>query len=116
MSTGTDNSVVADLMQGADTGPLPDMVTVSQAFISRLPSQRVIDLMKRLENGATFSELMEEQPGRITAFRALLRDHPRRDPTSLWMHAYDVEVAIDDPDPTSGNSSTPSLPSAPITE
>jgi hypothetical protein len=116
MSTGTDNNVVADLMQGPDTGPLPELVTVSQAFISRLPSQRVIDLMKKLQGDMTFSELMEEQPGRITAFRALMRDHPRRDPTSLWMHAYDVEVAIDDPDPTNGNSSIPSPPSAPITE
>jgi|SRR5215472_4425704 len=95
-----------------DTGPLPELVTVTQAFIARLPSQRIIDLLTRLEPGAKFGELAENQPPRLIAFRALLRDHPARDPASLWMHAYDVEVAIVEVDPTNGKSPTPSPPSA----
>jgi hypothetical protein len=98
-----------------DTGPLPELVQCTQAFIARLPSQRVIDLLKRLEPGTKFGDLMEDQPPRMIAFRALLRDYPQRDPTSLWMHAYDVEVGILDVDPTNGSVPTPSLPSVPFT-
>jgi len=98
-----------------ELGPLPDTVYASQAFIARLPSQRVIDMLARLEPDQKFGELIENQPPRMLAFRVLLRDYPRRDPTSLWMHAYDVEVAISEPDPTNGKSSTAWPPSVPTT-
>ena len=102
-------------LQEPDTGPLPDTVYATQAFTNRLPSQRMIDLLAKLEPGAKFGELIENQPGRVYAFRALVRDHPTRDPTSLWLHAYDVEVAIVEADPTNGSGPTPSLPSLGIT-
>jgi hypothetical protein len=92
---------------------LPDEVTVSQSFIARLPSQRVIDMLQKMEPGLNFGELLESQPPRIIAFRALLRQFPDRDTTSLWMHAYDVEVVLTEVDPTNGNGLTPSQPSAP---
>jgi hypothetical protein len=85
---------------------LPTLVHVSQAFSSRLPSQRVLDMLTRTE-GLEFTELAQNQPGRLLAFRALLRDYPERDTASLWLHAYDVEVEIDDVNPTNG--STPTL-------
>jgi len=95
--------------------PLPELVEVTQAFIGRLPSQRIIDLLAKLEPGTKFAELMENQPPRMIAFRALLRDFPGRDPTSLWMHAYDVEVALVEVDPTNGSGPKLSPPSVPIT-
>jgi hypothetical protein len=98
-----------------DNGPLPEVVFVTQSFIQRLPAQRLIDLLKRLEPDVKFAELMEDQPPRMIAFRALTRDHPARDPTSLWAHAYDVEVAIVEPDPTNGSAPTLSPPSAATT-
>jgi hypothetical protein len=107
------DDALPDLMAGADLGPLPDMIEVTQSFIARLPSQRIIDLLKRLEPDMKFGELMEDQPPRMIAFRALLRDHPRRDPASLWLHAYDVEVAIAPADPFSPNGQTASPASAP---
>jgi hypothetical protein len=103
----------ANLEQGADLGPLPDTIEATQSFIARLPSQRIIDLLAKLEPNVKFGELMENQPSRMIAFRVLLRDHPRRDPASLWMHAYDVEVEILDVDPTNGSVPKLSLPSAP---
>jgi hypothetical protein len=99
-----------------DLAPLPDTVWCTQSFIARLPSQRIIDTLAKLEPDQKFGELIESQPPRLIAFRALLRDYPGRDVTSLWMHAYDVEVAIDDPDPTNGSVPKHLLPSAPITE
>jgi hypothetical protein len=87
---------------------LPTLVHVSQAFSARLPSQRVLDMLTRTE-GVEFTELAQNQPGRLLAFRALLRDYPERDTASLWLHAYDVEVAIDDVNPTNGNAPMPSL-------
>lgn len=98
-----------------DLGPLPSLIEVPQSFIARLPSQRVLDLLARIEPGEKFGELIESQPPRIIAFRALLRDHPNRDPTSLWLHAYDVEVGIVEADPTNGSVPKLSLPSAPTT-
>jgi hypothetical protein len=77
-----------------------------------MPSQRIIDLLRKLEPDQNFGELAENQPPRLIAFRALLRDHPSRDPTSLWMHAYDVEVALLETDPTNGKSPTRLPPSA----
>ena len=97
------------------TTPLPTTISVTQSFIARLPSQRIIDLLKQLEPGVPFGELIEDQPPRMIAFRALLREYPGRDTTSLWMHAYDVEVAIVESDPTNGSVPTPLPPSAPIT-
>jgi hypothetical protein len=87
--------------------PLPELVTVSQAFSSRLPSQRVLDMLQKAEGGADFGELAQTQPFRIVAFRALLRDFPDRDPASLWAHAYDVEVEVTDVNPTSASYTTP---------
>jgi hypothetical protein len=98
---------VAELDGGAGEA-LPDLVAVTQAFSARLPSQRVLDLLARAEGGAVdFGELAQSQPFRIVAFRALLRDFPGRDPTSLWMHAYDVEVEVSDVNPTNARSPTP---------
>jgi hypothetical protein len=95
--------------------PLPTLIAATQAFMARLPSQRVIDLLARLEPGVKIGQLMEGQPSRVIAFRALLRDHPDRDPTSLWLHAYDCEVALEEVDPTAGNGLSPSPTSAPTT-
>jgi hypothetical protein len=77
--------------------PLPNTVTITAAFARRLPSQRVLDTVTKCED-ATFTDLAERSWPRVIAFRALLRDYPERDPTSLWMHAYDVETDITDGD------------------
>jgi hypothetical protein len=95
--------------------PLPALVQVTQSFVSRLPSQRVLDQLRHCEPATPFGELAETQPFRIVAFRALMRDFPDRDITSLWLHAYDVEVDIVEADPTNGKSATPSPPSAATT-
>jgi hypothetical protein len=95
--------------------PLPDLIQASQAFVARLPSQRVIDLLARLEPGVKFGELIEAQPPRMIAFRALLRDYPTRDPASLWLHAYDVEVALVEVDPFLDNGQKPWQSSASTT-
>ena len=84
---------------------LPTLVYVTNAFNARLPSQRVLDLIDRLEGGS-FMELIQAQPFRLVAFRALLRDYPDRDPASLWLHAYDTEVEVSDENPTNGNGPT----------
>jgi hypothetical protein len=85
---------------------LPTLVHVSQAFSARLPSQRTLDLITRIE-GVDFAQLATSAPFRIVAFRALLRDYPAYDPTTLWLHAYDVEVEVEDINPTNGSSPTP---------
>lgn len=103
-------------MTDDDLGPLPQTATVSQSFVARLPSQRVLDILARLEPGAKFGELIENQPPRLIAFRVLLRDHPTRDPASLWLHAYDMEVELVEVDPTNGSVPTLSPPSAPTTK
>jgi hypothetical protein len=94
--------------------PLPTVVQVTQAFAARAPTQRVIDTLTRAE-GCGFSELMNTQPFRVTAFRALLREFPTRDATSLWAHAYDVETEMVDVDPTQNGGQTPPPPSAATT-
>jgi hypothetical protein len=91
---------------------LPTVLSVRQAFTTRLPSQRLIDLLGRLEMDVPFPELAQNQPFRLIAFRRLLELYPDRDPTSLWMHAYDVEVDIDEGDPTNGSEPRLTLPSA----
>lgn len=83
--------------------PLPMNVQVTDAFNKRLPSQRIIDQLAKME-GLDFGDLARTQPFRLIAFRALLRDYPLRDQTSLWMHAYDVEVDVIELDPTNGKS------------
>jgi hypothetical protein len=84
---------------------LPLLVTVSESFSARLPSQRVLDLMTKYEPGG-FQQLAESQPFRMVAFRALIRDFPDYDPQALWLHAYDVEVEVVGVDPTNGKSPT----------
>jgi hypothetical protein len=82
-----------------DITPLPLMVHATLAFVRRLPSQRVVDQLAKLDP-TPFGELQDQQPSRVTAFRCLLRDYPDRDFASLWMHAYDCEVELDEVDPT----------------
>jgi hypothetical protein len=92
--------------------PLPTTLTVTSSFNQRLPSQRFLDLLARIEP-APFPDIAQSQPFRLIAFRALLRDYPDRDATSLWLHAYDCEVdVVDDVDGPLGNGRTPSPPSA----
>lgn len=93
------------------TEPLPVLVTVTQAFSSRLPSQRVLDLIDKLE-GIGFADLVQTQAFRIVAFRALIRDYPNRDTTSLWLHAYEVEVEITEENFTNGKLPMPAPDSA----
>jgi hypothetical protein len=93
-------------------GPLPARVTVTRAMLQRVvPPQRLQDEVTKLE-GRPYREVYEAQPFRCEAFRVLLHDWPLRDPTSLWLHAYDVEVELAEEDPTNGNSPTPGLRSA----
>lgn len=87
--------------------PLPTLVAVTQAFSQRMPSQRVQDTITRAEGGGNMGELMQTQPFRVVAFRALLKQFPDRDPASMWLFSYDVEVEIVDVDPTNGSSPTP---------
>ena len=93
------------------TTPLPTLVSVTQAFSSRLPSQRVLDLIDKLE-GIGFADLVQTQPFRIVAFRALMRDYPNRDHASLWLHAYEVEVEVNEENFTNGKLPTSVLGSA----
>jgi hypothetical protein len=93
--------------------PLPDLVHVSSAFSQRVPTQRVLDMLEKIE-GMGFGVLAQSQPFRIVAFRALLRDYPGRDPHSLWAHAYDVEVEVADVNPTNGKLPTLGQDSAAI--
>jgi hypothetical protein len=95
-----------------DLGSLPDTVHVTQSFIARIPSQRILDTLSKLEPHTNFGQLVEQQVPRLIAFRKLLRDFPERDMTSLWLHAYDVEVEVVEVDPTNGSSPTRSPPSA----
>jgi len=92
---------------------LPDVVHATQAFATRMPSQRVVDMITRTE-GINAGDLMTEQPMRVIAFRALVRDFPGYDLAALWLHSYDVEVEIEATDPTSPNGTTPVPPSAAI--
>ena len=91
--------------------PMPRTVArprhVTQAFSSRLPSQRVLDLIDKLE-GVGFADLVQSQPFRIVAFRALIRDYPEpRYHVELWLHAYDVEVEITEENSTNGKLRRP---------
>jgi hypothetical protein len=92
---------------------LPTVVLATQSFASRMPTQRVVDAVARTET-IPFGELMQLQPMRVTAFRALVRDFPGYDLTALWLHSYDVEVELVDVDPTNANGQTSGPPSAAI--
>jgi hypothetical protein len=92
---------------------LPIQVQCSDAFAARLPTQRLLDTLQRIDS-AGFAELAQSQPFRVVAFRALLRDFPDYDPTALWLHAYDVEVEVVIENPTNGKSPTPAPGSAVI--
>jgi hypothetical protein len=72
----------------------------------------VLDAIRHAEPGFDFGELTGEQPFRLIAFRALVRDYPTRDPTSMWLHTYDVELDIVEDDPFLPPAPTQSPPSA----
>ena len=93
----------------------PLIVTVTEPFSKRLPSQRVLDAIGANEV-ANSGELAQTQPFRIVAIRALLRDYPGADPAELWRHSYDVEVEVVAENPTNGSSTTHSLSSVDIGE
>jgi hypothetical protein len=84
---------------------LPSVVTVSQAFASRGPSQAAIDVIVRREGGP-FQMIMEQQGFRVTVFRKLMEMFPGYDLDSLWSHSYYVEPAFEAVDPTSNGSPT----------
>ena len=101
---------MSDELEAAPPEALPTLVKVTAAFSQRMPAQRVLDLLTKIE-GASFGDLANAQPFRIVAFRALLRDFPDYDTTALWMHAYDTEVEVEDINPTNGTSPTSGPPS-----
>jgi hypothetical protein len=87
--------------------PLPLVAVVAPSFTRRIPSQAVVNLLRQYED-MPFTDLMQEQSGRVIAFRWLLKEYSRRDPSSLWMHSFHMEVEItDEVDPTSAPSPTP---------
>jgi hypothetical protein len=93
-------------------GALPNRVVVTKAMLQRsIPPQRLQDEIAKAE-GRPYKDVYEAQPFRCEAFRVLLREYPGRDVTSLWYHAYDVEVELLDDSPTNGSSPTPALLSA----
>jgi hypothetical protein len=100
---------MTDVPLAVAEAPLPTLLSVTDAFNRRIPSQRFLDVLAKVEP-APFAELAQAQPFRLLAFRALMRDFPERDPTTLWLHAYDVEVDIVTVDPTNGSSATPVPP------
>lgn len=87
------------------------LVTVGKAFSTRMPSQRVLDAIGSCEV-APIGELLQNQPFRIIAFRKLVELYPEHDTRELWAHAYDVEVEVEDVDPTSNGYMTPAQSSA----
>ena len=101
------------MTDAATAEPLPLEVQVTEAFTKRLPPQRLIDQLARLEMNVPFQELAQSQPFRIIAFRRLLQLFPDRDVMSLWMHAYDVEVDVVKSDGFLVNGQMPTLPSVP---
>jgi hypothetical protein len=112
----TENDIGPPLPQEwAADKPLPTSVVITQAFAARIPSQRVLDEVARIEQ-VPFNQVIENMPMRLLAFRALLRDFPGRDATSLWLHSYDVEVEITEADPTSLLGLTTLPPSVGTTE
>lgn len=88
---------------------LPPTVKVTAEFMQRIPAQRVLDILEKVEpgSGEAFGVALQHQPTRVIAFRALLKDFPDYDPSALWLHAYDVEVELQAENPTNGTSPTP---------
>jgi hypothetical protein len=97
-------------MTDVDT-ELPTLLVVDEAFMKRLPAQVVVDAITRHEKTA-FGEIAQNQAFRLHAFRALIRDYPGRDLTSLWLHSYYCELQVIEEDPTNGSSPTAWPPSA----
>jgi hypothetical protein len=109
-------AVLGEMRENADPNtPLPLEVNCTIAFVRRIPTQRLLDTLARIDP-TPFGELQDQKPSQVLAFRWLVREFPARDATSLWMHAYDVEIALEDTDPTLALGQMPSLPSAPTTE
>ena len=102
-------------MSTTDEGvTLPAAVQVTAEFMARIPSQRVLDVLEKVEpgTGEAFGLTLQAQPTRVVAFRALLRDFPDYDAGALWLHAYDVEVELQAGNPTNGTLPTPAPGSA----
>ena len=100
-------------MTDAAPPALPTVIQVTNAFTTRLPSQRLIDQLARLEVDVPFPELAQAQPFRLIAFRKLLATFPDYDQRALWMHSYDVEVEVVEADPFTLNGLTLTPPSVP---
>ena len=95
------------------TEPLPTVVAVNEGFARRWPSPRLQHVIRDVE-GMPFQQVIGDDPSRVTAFRALVRDFPDYDLTALWLHSYDVEVAVVEVDPTPNGSPRAGPPSATI--
>jgi hypothetical protein len=113
--TETNHHGNPDELAPPDLGPLPEVVKVTAETAARLPSQRVLDILARIEP-TPITELMANSMSRVLAFRVLMRDHPTRDPASLWAASYDIEVEFETADPTSAVAPATWPPSVPITE
>jgi hypothetical protein len=90
---------------------LPVVVAVSDAFARRIPSPRLQRVVRDVE-GRPFQEVMAEDPFRVAVFRLLHEQFPDFDLTALWLHSFDVEAEVVEPNPTNGASPTPAPPSA----
>ena len=93
------------------TEPLPTVVVVSDAFARRIPSPRLQRIIRDVE-GRPFAEVMTEDPFRVSVFRVLHERFPDFDLTALWLHSFDVEAEVEEPNPTNGSSPTAGPPSA----
>ena len=85
---------------------LPTVVAVNEGFARRWPSPRLQHVIRDVE-GMPFQQVIGDDPSRVTAFRALVRDFPDYDLTALWLHSFDVELDLVELDPTNGKSPTP---------
>jgi hypothetical protein len=93
------------------TEPLPTVLPVSEAFARRIPSPRLQRTIREVE-GRPFGEVMAEDPFRVSVFRMLHERFPDFDLTALWLHSFDVEAEVEEPNPTNGSSPTAGPPSA----
>ena len=91
---------------------LPTVVAVNEGFARRWPSPRLQHVIRDVE-GMPFQQVIGDDPSRVTAFRALVRDFPDYDLTALWLHSYDVEVDVVESDGFLVNGQMPTLPSVP---
>jgi len=90
---------------------LPLVIRISDAMARRIPSPRLQKTVREVE-GRPFQEVMAEDPFRVTVFRLLHEQFPDFDLTALWLHSFDVEAEVEEPNPTNGSSPTPAPPSA----